>query len=445
MFRKILIANRGEIALRILRACRELGVRAVVAYSERDRDSLPVRLADESICIGPAAISQSYLNIPNIVSAALVTDCEAIHPGYGFLSENPYVAEICDSYGLTFIGPPPAILEEMGSKARARYLMRQAGLPVLPGSEEPVASVVEARELAAAIGYPVLVKAVNGGGGKGMRLVHNDAEMLRLYPLAQVESETAFGRSELYVEKCLTGARHIEIQILADSAGRVIHLGERECSLQRRHQKILEETPSPAVSETLRNELGQAAVSGARAIQYAGVGTFEFLVDSDARFYFIEMNMRIQVEHPITEMVTGVDIAKWQIRLASGEPLGLAQEDVRMNGHAIECRINAEDPERAFLPDIGTIREYVPCGGPGIRVESHLYPGYQLAPEYDSLLAKVIAWGGTRHEAILRMDRALDELVLNGVKTTRPFHQRLLKDAAFLNGRTNINLVESYL
>ena len=445
MFHKILIANRGEIALRLVRACRELGVRSIVAHSEPDRDSLPVRMADEAICIGPASCAQSYLNIPNVVSAALVTDCDAIHPGYGFLAENPYMAEICETYGLTFIGPPSSVLAEMSNKAQARCRMRNAGLPVLPGSDGPVTSLSQARDIANVIGYPVLLKAANGGGGKGMRVAASDGDISVQYDVAQSEAEGAFGRSELYVEKYLPGARHIEVQVLADSMGKVIHLGERECSLQRRHQKILEEAPSPAVSDQLRVRLGHAAVTGARAIRYQGAGTLEFLLDDHGSYFFIEMNMRIQVEHPVTEMITGVDIAKWQIRVAAGEPLTLVQDDVMMNGHAIECRINAEDPERGFLPDIGTVLEYLPCGGPGIRVDSHLRPGYRLSPEYDSLVAKVIAWGENREESIARMERALTEMLITGVKTTLPFHRHLLQNVAFRRGCTNINLVESHL
>ena len=444
MFEKILIANRGEIALRILRACRELGLRAVVAYSEADSDSLPVRLADEAVCIGPAHASKSYLNIPNIVSAALITGCDALHPGYGFLAENPYLAEICEKYNLTFIGPPPAAIEQMGDKALARRIMQKAGLPVLPGTDRPLRSLNEARAVADDIGYPVMLKAAAGGGGRGLRVARNDAELVRLFPIAEAEAQSAFGDGSLYLEKYLEQCRHVEVQVLGDGAGNVIHLGERDCSIQRRHQKLIEESLSPALSPSLRQAMGEAAVQGAKAIGYANAGTLEFLVDRHGHFYFMEMNTRIQVEHPVTEMVTGIDLVKWQIRIAAGEPLTLPQEGVRIIGHALECRINAEDPARGFQPDSGVVQTWVIPGGPGVRVDSHLYPGYAIPPFYDSLLAKVITWGADREEARQRMERALGELIVEGVSTTVPFHLQLLRHPAFQRGEACCDFVERH-
>jgi acetyl-CoA carboxylase, biotin carboxylase subunit len=376
MFNKVLIANRGEIAVRIVRACQELGIRAVVAYSQADRDSLAVRLADEAVCIGPAAPARSYLNPPALISAALITGCEAVHPGYGFLSENPYFAEICGECKLTFIGPSPEAIRLMGDKATARQTMRAAGLPVIPGSDGALRSVDEAYDLAREIGYPVLLKAVAGGGGRGMRLVQDEAELARAYPTARAEAEAAFGQGDLYMERYLTGMRHVEVQVLADEHGHAIHLGERDCSIQRRHQKIVEEGPSPAVTAELRAAMGETALRGVQTISYANAGTIEFLLDPDGRFYFMEMNTRIQVEHPVTELITGVDLVKWQLRIAAGERLTLAQKDVRIRGHAVECRINAEDPARDFLPSAGEVEFFLPPGGPGVRIDTHLYAGY---------------------------------------------------------------------
>lgn len=445
MLEKVLIANRGEIAVRIVRACRELGIRSVVAYSEADRDSLAVRLADEAVCIGPPPPAKSYLHAPSLLSAALITGCDAVHPGYGFLSENPYFAEVIKQCGLTFVGPEPEAIAIMGDKAAARTAMRAAGLPVMPGSEQTLASVDEARELAQTIGYPVLLKAAAGGGGRGMRIVPNDAELPRAFATAKAEAEAAFGNGALYLEKFLPVARHIEIQVLADKYGHVIHLGERECSIQRRHQKLIEEAPSPVVDEALRQRMGAAAVAGARAIDYVGAGTMEFLLDPEGNFYFIEMNTRIQVEHPVTEYVTGLDLVKWQLRIAAGERLTIQQADVRMSGHAIECRVNAEDPARDFLPQAGEIELYLPPGGPGVRIDSHLYSGYVVPPNYDSLLAKVIAWGSDRAEAVARMRRALDECIITGVATTIPLHAALLRDERFCRGDFSTRYLGEFL
>lgn len=438
MFEKVLIANRGEIALRIIRACRELGVRTVVAYSEADRDSLAVKLADEAVCIGPPPASKSYLNIPNIISAALVTGCDSIHPGYGFLSENPYFAEICEHCNLAFIGPPAKVIEQMGDKAMARKLMRQAGIPVLPGTEQPLKGLNEAREAAEEIGYPVLLKASFGGGGRGLRVVWDDDELGRSYPIAQAESESNFGKPELYLEKFIQQPRHIEFQILADSAGNSIHLGERDCSIQRRHQKIIEESPSPAISSAMRTEMGLAAVKAATFVGYQNAGTLEFLLDEFGKYYFIEMNTRIQVEHGVTELITGIDLVKWQLMIAAGAPLTISQQDVIITGHSIECRITAEDAEQDFRPTTGTVRSYLPPGGPGVRIDSHLLPGYTLPPYYDSLAAKLLVWGKDREEAVRRLNRALDEFTLEGITTTLPFLRNLVRNSVFKEGK-NIN------
>lgn len=445
MFEKVLIANRGEIAVRIVRACHELGLRTVVAYSEADRSSLAVRLADEAVCIGPAPASRSYLNASALISAALISGCDAIHPGYGFLSENPYFAEIVKQCKLTYIGPEPDTIATMGDKAAARAAMRAAGLPVMPGSEQTLSTVDEARELAQEGGYPVLLKAAAGGGGRGMRVVPDETELPRAFTTAKAEAEAAFGNGALYLEKFLPIARHIEIQVLGDHYGNIIHLGERECSIQRRHQKLLEECPSPVVDEALRQRMGEAAVTGARSIGYHNAGTMEFLLDPDGNFYFIEMNTRIQVEHPITEFVNSVDLVKWQLRIAAGERLTLQQANVRMAGHAIECRINAEDAERDFMPQVGTVDLFLPPGGPGVRVDSHLYSGYQIPSQYDSLLAKVIVWGTDRAEAIARMQRALDECVISGVATTIPFQQALLDDDCFQRGDVSTRYLNEFM
>ena len=445
MFEKVLIANRGEIAVRIVRACQELGVRAVVAYSQADRDSLAVRLADEAVCIGPAAPARSYLNAPALVSAALITGCDAIHPGYGFLSENPYFAEICGECRLAYIGPSADAIRLMGDKAVARQTMRNAGMPVIPGSDGALKSVDEAVDMAREIGYPVLLKAVAGGGGRGMRVVQEEAELPRAYATARAEAEAAFGQGDLYLERYLIGMRHVEIQVLADHYGNAIHLGERDCSTQRRHQKIIEEGPSPAVDAELRAAMGEAAMRGVRAIGYANAGTMECLLGPDRRFYFMEMNTRIQVEHPVTELITGVDLVKWQLRIAAGERLTLTQKDVRIRGHAIECRINAEDPARDFLPSAGEVEFFLPPGGPGVRVDSHIYAGYTPPGTYDSLLAKVITWGHDRDEALTRMRRALHECIITGVTTSMPFQLMLLNDPEFQRGEIDLSFLPSVM
>jgi acetyl-CoA carboxylase biotin carboxylase subunit len=445
MFDKVLIANRGEIAVRIVRACQELGVRAVVAYSIADRDSLAVRLADEAVCIGPAAPSRSYLNPPALITAAMITGCDAVHPGYGFLSENPYFAEICQECSLTFIGPSSEAIRLMGDKSVARQTMRAAGMPVIPGSEGVLRSVEEATELANEIGYPVLLKAVAGGGGRGMRVVQEESELARAYATAKAEAEAAFGQGDLYLERYLTGMRHVEIQVLADNYGNAIYLGERDCSIQRRHQKIIEEGPSPAVSPELREAMGEAAMRGVRAIGYSNAGTMECLLGPDGMFYFMEMNTRIQVEHPVTELITGVDLVKWQLRIAAGERLTLTQKDVRIRGHAIECRINAEDPERDFLPSAGEVEFFLPPGGPGVRVDSHIYAGYTPPGTYDSLLAKIITWGSDRDEALARMRRALSECIVTGVKTSMPFQLALLNEPDFRRGEIDLSFLPNLM
>jgi len=433
MFHKILIANRGEIALRILRTCREMGIRTVVAHSQADAASLPVRLADESICIGPAEARQSYLNIPSIISAASITDSEAIHPGYGLLSENAAFAEICRACGITFIGPAPEAIRLMGDKAQARAMAKQAGAPVVPGSEAPLEGVDEAQALADTIGYPIVVKAAAGGGGRGMRIVRARDMLAQAFATCQAEAAQAFGSSELYLEKFVEEARHVEVQVLGDRNGIRVHLGERDCSVQRRHQKLLEESPASAISEETRAGLYKAALTVANSVNYVSAGTVEFLVTRGGAFYFIEMNTRIQVEHPVTEMVTGIDLVREQIRIASGESLGYKQRAIAVRGHAIECRINAEDPEH-FVPSPGTVTAWLPPGGYGVRVDSHLMPGAIVPPYYDSLIAKIIVHGHDRAEAIARMQRALSETIVEGVKTTIPYQLKLLADPAFLSG-----------
>lgn len=445
MFHKILIANRGEIALRIVRACHELGIRAVVAYSEADRDSLAVRMADEAVCIGPAPPARSYLNPSAIISAALVSGCDAIHPGYGFLSENAYFADICEDYQVRFIGPPASAIRVMGDKALGRQTMRTAGVPTVPGSEGELRSVEEAVEVARQIGYPVLLKPSAGGGGRGMRVANNEVELIKSYTTSRAEAEAAFGSSAMLLERYLAEVRHVEIQVLADTFGHAIHLGERDCSSQRRHQKIVEEGPSPIVTPEIRRQMGEIAVKGIQAIGYVNAGTLEFLMEPQGNFYFIEMNTRIQVEHPVTELITGVDLVKWQIRIAGGEPLTLKQEDVRFRGHAIECRINAEDPDRDFLPMSGDVEYYLPPGGPGVRMDSHLYSGYSAPGNYDSLLAKLVTWGDTRAEALDRMRRALHETVITGLKTNLAFHQYLMNDAQFREGLISTRYVPELL
>jgi acetyl-CoA carboxylase biotin carboxylase subunit len=435
MFRKILIANRGEIALRIIRACREMGIRSVLAHSEADRNSLPVRMADERICIGPGPGSKSYLNVPNIISAALISNAEAIHPGYGFLSENPSFAEICSDVNITFIGPPAHVMSIMGDKVSAREAMASAGLPTLPGTTV-LRTVAEATEASREIGFPLMLKAVAGGGGRGIRLVKRADEFERIFTVAQSEVREAFHDDGIYLERYLEHARHIEIQVLVDAKGHGVHLGERNCSCQRRNQKVLEESPSPHLPVKLRNEIGMKAIKAVQRVGYRNAGTLELLADQQNHYYFMEMNTRLQVEHPVTEMVTGLDLVKEQIRIAAGLPLQLRQQDVQFRGHAIECRITAEDADADFRPQTGTIEQYLPPGGPGVRVDSHLFAGYEVPPHYDSLLAKLIVWAETRDEAIARMQRALDEFIIEGLTTTIPFLQRLLKHEEFVRGNT---------
>ena len=433
MFRKILIANRGEIALRVIRACREMGIRSVIAHSEADRESLPVRMADERICIGPGPSGKSYLNIPNIISAALISEAEAIHPGYGFLSENTSFAEICSDVNITFIGPSASVMAVMGDKVSARKAMAEAGLPMLPGT--PVLrSLSDAQDAAREIGFPLMLKAAAGGGGRGIRLVNHADEFDRSFTIAQNEAREAFRDDGIYLERYLAKARHIEIQVLVDHYGNAVHLGERNCSCQRRNQKVLEESPSPLLPVDVRDDIGRRAVKAVRDVGYRNAGTLEFLVDEQNRFYFMEMNTRLQVEHPVTELVTGLDLVKEQIRIASGMPLSFSQDDVEFRGHAIEVRINAEDASFDFRPQTGVVETYLPPGGPGVRVDSHLYAGYEVPPHYDSLLSKLIVWADTREAAIARMQRALDEYIIEGVTTTIPFHQRLLRHERFLRG-----------
>jgi acetyl-CoA carboxylase, biotin carboxylase subunit len=435
VFHKILIANRGEIALRIIRTCRELGIRTVIAHSTADAHSLPVRVADESICIGPDDARASYLNLASIISAAVVTDSEAIHPGYGFLAENAAFADICRACGLTFIGPSPEAIRLMGDKAQARVIARQAGVPVVPGSELPLKDEGEAVEVAEASGYPVIFKAAAGGGGRGMRIVRARGEVTQAFAACQAEAGAAFGSSEIYCEKYIQEARHVEVQVLGDKNGIRVHLGERDCSVQRRHQKLIEEAPAPSLPAEARTGLHKAALAAAAAVNYMSAGTVEFLVDAaTGQFYFIEMNTRIQVEHPVTEMVTGIDLVREQIRVAAGEPLGYRQDDIRPGGHAIECRINAEDPV-TFAPSAGRVTAWIAPGGFGVRVDSHLMAPYVVPPFYDSLLAKIIVHGPDRATAIDRMRRALAETVVEGVKTTIPFHLKVLADPAFVEGR----------
>jgi len=443
-FKKVLIANRGEIAVRIIRALRELGIKSVAVYSEVDKDCLHVKLADESFCIGPAAPSQSYLNIPSIISTAEVAGVDAIHPGYGFLAENAKFVDICQSHKIVFIGPSIEAMQKMGDKATARRTAQKAGVPVIPGSEGTISDENEAKKIADKMGYPVAIKATAGGGGKGLRIAQNEGEFIKLMKTARAEAEAAFGNPEVYIEKFILEPRHIEIQVLGDEKGNIVHLGERDCSVQRRYQKLIEESPSPALDEKLREKMGEAAVKVARAVKYVGAGTVEFLLDKHGHFYFMEMNTRIQVEHPVTEMVTSIDLLREQIRVAEGEPLAFKQKDIRWRGHAIECRINAEDWERDFMPSPGEISLYLPSGGPGVRVDSHAYAGYKVLPNYDSLVAKLIVWDEDRASAIARMDRALDEFVIAGISTTIPFHHKVLKNEAFLSGDFGTNFIAKY-
>jgi len=445
MFSKILIANRGEIALRIVRACKEIGIRTVAVYSEADADALHTKLADESVCIGPANASASYLNIPNIISAAEITDVEAIHPGYGFLAENAHFAEVCQSCQITFIGPSPENIRLMGEKLAAKESMHKIGLPVIPGSNGTIRNKEEALKIAQSIKYPVIIKSAAGGGGKGMRICHNDVRLISALLTCQAESEAAFGKSDVYIEKYIPKARHIEIQILADKYGHVVHLGERECSIQRRYQKLIEEAPSPALTPKLRKKLSELAVKGAKSINYTNVGTIEFLLDEFGNYYFMEMNTRIQVEHPVTEMVTGIDLVKQQIRLAAGEKLSLKQDDIKMNGWAIECRINAEDPTNNFLPSPGKITAYHPPGGFGVRIDSHVYPGFEVSPNYDSLLTKLIVHGKTRQEAIRTMQRSLEEFIIEPIKTTLPLYRTVFTNPEFIEGKFYTDFVNNLL
>ena len=441
MFSKILIANRGEIALRIIRACKELGIRTVAVYSQADRDSLHVRMADEAVCIGPAVSANSYLNIPAIISAAEITDVDAIHPGYGFLSENPHFAEICESCRITFIGPTPENIRLMGDKMQARETMRKCGIPIIPGSLSAIKDKDEAIKVAKRIGYPVIIKAASGGGGRGMRVCHNDISLASGLMTAQAEAEANFGNANVYIEEYIEKPRHIEIQILSDKHGRILHLGERDCSIQRRHQKLLEESPSPAVDSKLRKRLGETAIRAAKEVKYVSAGTIEFLLDDKKNFYFMEMNTRIQVEHPVTEMVTGIDIVKEQIRIAGGEKLKLQQDEVRISGSSIECRINAEDYQNNFMPSPGKIEVLNFPGGPGVRVDSHVYCGYTISQYYDSLVAKLIVRGKDRKEAIQIMRRALDEFIIEPIKTTIDFHREVLKNPFFVKGEFSTNFI----
>jgi len=443
-FKKVLIANRGEIAVRVIRALRELGIKSVAVYSEVDKDSLHVKLADEAYCIGPAAPNQSYLNVPSIISVAEVAGADAIHPGYGFLAENAKFAEICADHNIKFIGPPVEAIRKMGDKITARSTVQGAGVPLVPGSDGTVTDEKEAMSLAKKIGFPVAIKATAGGGGKGLRIAWSEDEFVKLLRTASAEAGAAFGNPDVYIEKFIEEPRHVEIQILADEKGNVVHLGERDCSIQRRYQKLVEESPCPVMTDKLRKKMGDAAVKAAKAVNYVSAGTIEFLLDKHGHFYFMEMNTRIQVEHPVTEMVTNVDIVKEQIKIAAGEPMSFRQKDVKFLGHAIECRINAEDWERDFMPSPGEITLYLPPGGPGVRVDSHVYPGYKVLPHYDSLLAKIISWGENRAESIRRMERALDEFVVAGISTTIPFHHEVLKTEAFKSGDFGTNFIAKH-
>ncbi len=441
---KVLIANRGEIAVRIIRACRELGISTVAVYSEPDRDSLHVRLADEAYCIGPTAAKDSYLNFTNIMSVATLTECDAIHPGYGFLAENADFAEICESCNIIFIGPSPDAINRMGDKSVAKETMKLAGVPIIPGSDGIVDDIEEALMVARDIGYPIIVKATAGGGGKGIRIAEDEESLVKQITAAQQEAQKAFGNAGVYLEKLLTGMKHVEIQIIADNHGNVVHLGERDCSVQRRRQKLLEEAPCSVLTQDVREAMGKAAVRAALAVNYSGAGTLEFLLGPDGHFYFMEMNTRIQVEHPVTEMVTGVDLIKEMISVAEGNTLSFTQEDIVINGWSIECRINAEDPERNFMPSPGKIGFYLPPGGLGVRVDSAAYPGYTISPFYDSMIAKLIVWAPTRQEAIAKMKRALAEFAIEGIHTTISFHQKLLEHPVFLEGNFDIKFLEEY-
>ena len=444
MFKKILIANRGEIALRVICACRELGIKTVAVYSEADENSLHVRFADEDVCIGPARSADSYLSVPAVLSAAEITGADAIHPGYGFLSESAYLAEVCEACHIKFIGPAPNVIRLLGDKARARRAMKKAGVPILPGSDGPIDSEERAHKVARDLGLPVIIKAVAGGGGRGMRVIRHAGELGKALKTAQREAEAAFGVGDVYIEKYVEHPRHIEFQVLGDHHGAVIHLGERECSIQRRHQKLLEEGPSVAVTEKMRRKLGSTVVDAARAVQYTNAGTFEFLLDDKGNFYFLEVNTRVQVEHPVTEFITGVDIVKEQIRIAAGERLAYRQSDITFNGHSIECRINAEDPE-TFAPSPGTIHAFSVPGGPGVRVDTFVHSECTVPPYYDSMIAKIIVHGRDRQEAIARMRRTLEMTVIEGIKTSIPLHLKILQEPDFIAGRLSTSFMERFL
>ncbi|WP_175615225.1 acetyl-CoA carboxylase biotin carboxylase subunit [Piscibacillus halophilus] len=445
MIQKVLIANRGEIAVRVIRACKELGIETVAIYSEADKDSLHAQLADEAYCVGPTLSKDSYLNKTNIMSLAKLTDSDAIHPGYGFLSENADFAEMCEACNVTFIGPSADSISKMGTKDVARETMRQANVPIVPGSDGIIKDVEEGKKVAEEIGYPVIIKATAGGGGKGIRVARDEEELVKGIRLTQNEAETAFGNPGVYLEKFIEDFRHVEIQVLADQHGNTVHLGERDCTVQRRLQKLIEETPSPAIDEKTRQQMGQAAVKAAEAVDYVGAGTIEFIYDrKQGNFYFMEMNTRIQVEHPVTEMVTGVDLIKEQIKVANGEKLTFKQEDIKFEGWAIECRINAENPFRNFMPSAGKVEMYLPPGGFGVRVDSAAYSGWNIPPYYDSMIAKLITYGNTRDEAIRRMDRALDEFVIDGIHSTISFHKRMMNHPVFVDGDFNTKFLEEY-
>jgi acetyl-CoA carboxylase biotin carboxylase subunit len=444
MFKKILIANRGEIALRVIYACKELGIKTVAVYSEADENSLHVRFADEDVCIGPPRSAESYLSVPAIISAAEITGADAIHPGYGFLSESAYLAEVCEACHIKFIGPSPNVIRLLGDKARARRAMRKAGVPILPGSDGPVDSEEKAQKIARDLGLPVIIKAIAGGGGRGMRVIRDMKELSRSLKTAQREAEAAFGVGDVYIEKYVENPRHIEFQVLGDHHGAVVHLGERECSIQRRHQKLLEEGPSVAVTEKMRRKLGGTVVDAARAVQYTNAGTFEFLLDDKGSFYFLEVNTRVQVEHPVTEFITGIDIVKEQIRIAAGERLSFKQGDVTFDGHAIECRVNAEDPD-TFAPSPGVIHAFSVPGGPGVRVDTFAHSECTVSPYYDSMIAKIIVHGRDRQEAIARMKRTLEMTVIDGIKTSIPLHLKILSDPDFIAGRLSTSFMERYI
>jgi acetyl-CoA carboxylase biotin carboxylase subunit len=444
MFKKILIANRGEIALRIIRACKELGIKTVAVYSKADAESLHVRFADESVCIGPPENNKSYLNETNIISACEVTDADAVHPGYGYLAEKARFAEMCEECKITFIGPKPDIIRLMGDKVSARQVASRAGLPILPGSDSSVKDLNEALGIAGSMGYPIILKASGGGGGRGMRIVHSEEALANAFMMARSESLSAFGNPDIYVEKFLEKPRHIEFQVMGDQKGNIYHLGERECSIQRRHQKLLEESPSPVVTEKIREKIGNLVIAAMREVGYTSVGTIEFLVDQEENFYFIEMNTRIQVEHPVTEMVTGLDLIKEQIRIAAGEELKYRQKDIRLNGHSIECRINAEDPQ-TFTPNPGKITALNLPGGPSVRVDTAVYNEYTITPFYDSMIAKLIVHGRDREEAIARMARSLDEFIVEGIKTTLPLQKKIIKDTSFRQGKYHIEFLSELL